>query len=104
VYDGNFSAEQLKMKHPDDDVDISNGHSFMVTHGPYKGHLSVAKELKEVCLIVPYMKMIVNKAIRKGPVMTMKPSIKQTSIGSISFILALVLGHVQGTDAMSLIV
>ena len=49
VLDGNFSAEQLKMKNPDDDVPISNGHGFMVTAEQYKGHLRVAKEIKEVC-------------------------------------------------------
>jgi len=49
VYDGNFSAEQLKMKHPEDDVRLSDGHSFMVTSGPYGKHLKVAKEIKEVC-------------------------------------------------------
>lgn len=92
------------MKHPDDDVDISNGHGFMVTREPYKAHLLVAKELKEVCLIVPSKKMKVNETIRNGLVMSTMPSIEQTSFGSISFILALVLGHVQGMDAMSLIV
>jgi hypothetical protein len=51
AFDGNFSAEQLRMKKPDDDVQISNGHGFMVTAEPYTAHLRVAKELKEVCLI-----------------------------------------------------
>jgi hypothetical protein len=104
VYDSNFSAEQLKMKHPDDDVDISNGHGFMVTRGPYGEHLSVAKEMKEVGFIVASNKMTIKKTIRNGPVTTMKQSIEQTSSGSISFILVSVLGHVQGMDAMSLIV
>ena len=48
VYDGNFSAEQLKMRRPDDDVRLSDGQMFMTTAPPYKQHLMVAKELKEV--------------------------------------------------------
>lgn len=48
VFDGNFSAEQLKMKWPEDDVALSNGCGFMVDPGPYKEHLKVAVELKEV--------------------------------------------------------
>lgn len=49
VFDGNFSAEQLKMKHPEDDVHLTNGDGFMVAEGRYKEHLKVAKEIKEVC-------------------------------------------------------
>jgi hypothetical protein len=48
VFDGNFSAEQLQMKHPEDDVRISDGKMFLVTDAPYMSHLKVAKELKEV--------------------------------------------------------
>jgi len=48
VYDGNFSAEQLKMRRPDNDVRLSDGQMFMTTAPPYKQHLMVAKELKEV--------------------------------------------------------
>lgn len=50
VFDGNFKAESLKMKHPEDDVWLSDGHGFMVTDRPYKEHLKIAKEIKEVCL------------------------------------------------------
>lgn len=49
MFDGNFSAEQLKMKHPEDDVHLTNGDGFMVAEGRYKEHLKVAKEIKEVC-------------------------------------------------------
>jgi hypothetical protein len=51
AFDGNFSAEQLKMKCPEDDVHLSDGHGFLVTEAPYKAHLQVAKEIKEVCAI-----------------------------------------------------
>jgi hypothetical protein len=38
------------MKHPEDDVQISDGSGFLVTSPPYKEHLEVAKELTEVCI------------------------------------------------------
>lgn len=36
------------MKNPGDDVALSDGHGFMVTDSPYKEHLKVAKDVKEV--------------------------------------------------------
>jgi hypothetical protein len=36
------------MKHPENDVLVSDGNAFLVTGDPYGGHLKVAKELKEV--------------------------------------------------------
>jgi len=47
VFDGNFSAEQLKMKHPEDDVHLSDGKAFMTLRFPYQHHLAVAKEIKQ---------------------------------------------------------
>ena len=55
--DGNFSAEQLKMKHLENDVHLSDSDAFMVNNPPYQGHLKVAKELKEVWMN-PYSKYI----------------------------------------------
>jgi hypothetical protein len=51
VFDGNFSAEQLRMKNPQDDVHLSNGDGFMVKTTEYKEHLHVAKEIKQVGLV-----------------------------------------------------
>ena len=48
VFDGNFSAEQLKMKRPLDDVHLTDGSGFLVAEGPYQEHLKVAIEIKEV--------------------------------------------------------
>ena len=48
VKDGNFSAEHLKMKKPANDVLLADGTGFMVTDKPYKEHLAVTKEIKEV--------------------------------------------------------
>lgn len=46
--DGNFSAEHLKMRRPEDDIILSNGDTFMVGNDTYKKHLAVAIEHKEV--------------------------------------------------------
>lgn len=51
MFDGNFSAEQLKMKHPEHDIRLSDGDGFMVGSAKYKRHLTVAKELKEVSIL-----------------------------------------------------
>ena len=48
VKDGNFSAEHLKMKKPENDVALADGTGFMVTDKPYKEHLAAAKEIKGV--------------------------------------------------------
>ena len=51
MFDGNFTAEQLKMKNPDDDVHLTDGDAFFTTRKPYYDHLKVALEIREVCLI-----------------------------------------------------
>ena len=48
VLDGNFSAQHRKMRRPEDDVALADGHAFMVTDGPYKEHLKTAAEYREV--------------------------------------------------------
>lgn len=48
VFDGNFSADQLRPKRPEDNVHLTNGSGFMVTPAKYKAHLKVAIEIKEV--------------------------------------------------------
>ena len=49
--DGNFSADQTKMKCPDDDVHLTNGDGFMVTESLYQAHLKAAVEIKQVRLL-----------------------------------------------------
>ena len=49
VVDGNFHADHLKMKHPEDDVALSDGCAFMVKTEPYQEHLSESKDMKQVC-------------------------------------------------------
>ena len=48
VLDGNFSAQHRKMRNPDDDVALVDGHAFMVTDAPYKEHLKTVAEFHEV--------------------------------------------------------
>jgi hypothetical protein len=49
VVDGNFSAEHMKMQHPENDVFLSNGLGYMVEWGPYEEHLNESVVTKEVC-------------------------------------------------------
>lgn len=46
--DGNFHAEQMRMRNPGNDVPLMPGKMFMVNPGPYEDHLLVAKEVKMV--------------------------------------------------------
>ena len=50
VLDGNFKAQHHKMRDPEDDVPLADGHAFMVTDAPYKEHLKTAAEFREVRL------------------------------------------------------
>lgn len=49
VVDGNFHADHLKMRHPEDDVALADGHAFMVENGPYLDHLSDSTDIKQAC-------------------------------------------------------
>ena len=48
MVDGNFSAEHMKMKHPDQDIWLSNGMGYMVEWDSYKHHLDEAVATHEV--------------------------------------------------------
>jgi hypothetical protein len=48
MFDGNFTAEQLKMRNPEDDVHLTDGDAFFTTRKPYYDHLKVAREIREV--------------------------------------------------------
>jgi len=47
--DGNFSAEHMAMRDPDNDVALADGTAFMVGKADYKAHLSAAVEDQQVC-------------------------------------------------------
>jgi len=42
--DGNFQAEHMRIKNPEDDIPLSDGTGFMVSKEPYKSHLKSAVE------------------------------------------------------------
>ena len=46
--DGNFQAEHMKMRNPENDVALSNGTGFMVSPIPYELHLKSAVEARQV--------------------------------------------------------
>jgi len=48
VADGNFTADHMKMRCPEDDVNLTHGYGYVVEEGRYKQHLLDAEEFKEV--------------------------------------------------------
>ena len=46
--DGNFQAEHMKMRNPENDVPLSEGTGFMVSRKPYELHLKSAVERRQV--------------------------------------------------------
>ena len=51
VVDGNFTAQHMKMRRPEDDVPLSDGLGYMVGNEPYKKHISQASNNEEVCIL-----------------------------------------------------
>jgi hypothetical protein len=57
VLDGNFHADHIHMKRPEDDVRLLDGSGYMVENGPYQAHLSTPLEIREVSgLLLPLTK------------------------------------------------
>jgi hypothetical protein len=50
VVDGNFTADHIKQKRPDDDVWLNDGTGMMTAREPYASHIAAAKEVKSVYL------------------------------------------------------
>src|SRR5258708_12697268 len=42
MMDGNFQAEHMRMRNPENDVPLSDGAGFMVSKKPYKLHLQLS--------------------------------------------------------------
>lgn len=51
MVDGNFTAQHMKMRKPEDDVSLSDGLAYMVTNEPYQKHIAQASNNEEVCLL-----------------------------------------------------
>ncbi|KAF8260224.1 hypothetical protein EI94DRAFT_1773742 [Lactarius quietus] len=47
MMDGNFQAEHMKMRNPENDVPLSDGTGFMVSQIPYELHLQLAVERQQ---------------------------------------------------------
>ncbi|KAG1718781.1 hypothetical protein EDB19DRAFT_1899080 [Suillus lakei] len=48
VVDGNFTAQHMKMKTPEDNVSLADGKGYMVTKEPYQNHITESVEEREV--------------------------------------------------------
>ena len=51
MMDGNFQAEHMKMRNPENDIPLSEGTGFMVSQKPYELHLKSAVERWQVSTI-----------------------------------------------------
>lgn len=51
MMDGNFKAEHMRMRNPENDVPLSDGTGFMVSKKPYESHLKLAVERRQVSSI-----------------------------------------------------
>lgn len=54
MVDGNFTAQHMKMRKPEDDVPLSDGLAYMVANGPYQKHVAQAANNEEVYNIGPF--------------------------------------------------
>ncbi|KAI9568367.1 hypothetical protein HD554DRAFT_1993519, partial [Boletus coccyginus] len=43
VVDGNFTAQHMKMRKPEDNISLSDGLAYVITHRPYQDHVSKAR-------------------------------------------------------------
>ena len=50
--DGNFQAEHMRMRNPENDVPLSDGTGFMVSKKEYESHLKSATERQQVSSIL----------------------------------------------------
>jgi hypothetical protein len=48
MMDGNFQAEHMKMRNPENDFPLTDGTGFMVSRIPYESHLKSAIERRQV--------------------------------------------------------
>ena len=68
--DGNFQAEHMRMKNPENDVSLSDGTGFMVSKKPYKSHLESAVERWQVSSLFRVLAGIFSDSDRDQHAMT----------------------------------
>lgn len=54
MVDGNFTAQHMKMRKPEDDIPLSDGLAYMVANEPYQNHIKQAANNEEVCVSGPW--------------------------------------------------
>jgi hypothetical protein len=75
MMDGNFQAEHMKMRNPENDVPLSDGAGFMVSKKPYELHLKSAVERRQVWSISPILVGIYSRSDRDQHAMITAQSI-----------------------------
>jgi len=64
MMDGNFQAEHMRMRNPENDVPLSDGAGFMVSKKPYELHLKSAVERRQVWSISPILAGVCSRSDR----------------------------------------
>ena len=82
--DGNFQAEHMRMRHPENDVPLSEGTGFMVKKTPYELHLKSAVERRQVRSISRISAGICSRSDRDQHAMITAQSTTRTSTAAIS--------------------
>jgi hypothetical protein len=80
VVDGNFKAEQMRMRRPEQDVILMDGHGFFVQDGPYQEHLRTARQYKQVTLY----ESLLNPSRHSTCVLGQKPTCSNHKAGNES--------------------
>jgi len=57
MIDGNFQAEHMRMRNPENDVSLSDGTGFMVSKKLYESHLKSAVERQQVSPIFVFQQV-----------------------------------------------
>jgi len=62
VIDGNFTADHLKMKRPENDICLTPGGRYMVEPTRYESHLHEAFDYREVSFLLNRKEICINYA------------------------------------------
>lgn len=70
MMDGNFKAEHMRMRNPENDVALSDGTGFMVSKSLYESHLKSAVERRQVRYMFRISAGLCSRSARDQLVMT----------------------------------